>query len=147
MPEIHKNDEVEEFIGGGGLLIDNYNLVNGKDLLNIQLFNQSQSYYDEKGNLIEKTATDGFASAQMYKTQHLLIGKHNELDYLITTSLEKKNCKNCKTIQEDLNKLGFSHLIKFDGGHGLFIDSNIEKYKFSLGKDSPSGFAVKVVKI
>lgn len=80
----------------------------------------------------------------MRQTYHLILGKYNELDFIILPKLKKP--KLVSKIQKELYELGFSDVIKFDGGNGLFVDGNILD-KHEKGAVNKSGFAIKVVKL
>ncbi len=138
--EIIDKDSVKEFMGGGGLLIKDSRKISGKEILDIQKFDQSPEK-DEDGTY--KKVTDGLNAEQFRRAYHLVLGKKNELDYLILSKhgIEKTG----REIQNDLFELGFEAAIKFDGGSGYFVESS--SYKAGdKGKNNKSGFAIKVVK-
>ena len=148
--EISETDEVVEFMGGGALLINNKEKISGKELYSVQKLDQipkislddikkKKILIDENGNII-----DGLYATQMRSTQHILLAKHNELDYLIFPKLNKN--KTGINIQNDLYKLGFSHALKLDGGSAFFVESNIVE-SCNRGTHNPSGFAFKVIKL
>ncbi len=146
-PEISERDEVSEFLGGGGLLVDNGKKISSQELFIVQLFDQIK---DPK----KKANKDGIEADQFRKTYHIVIAEYDELVYLIFPAY--KHYKKGFNLQEDLCELGFSYVIKFDGGKGLYISPNPfppknnedEEYKnVEYGKDNPSGFAIKVVKL
>lgn len=146
-PEISEKDEVSEFLGGGSLLVDNGRKMSFQELFTVQGFDQIK---DPK----KKANKDGIEADQFRKTYHIVIAKKDELSYLIYPAY--KLYKKGYQIQEDLCELGFNKVIKFDGGKGLYISPNPfpknnnddEEYKnVEYGKDNPSGFAFKVVKL
>lgn len=148
--EISETDEVVEFIGGGALLISNKEKITGKELYSIQKFDQipaiSKEEIKNKKILVDENGKviDGLYATQMRSTQHILLAKNNELDYLVFPKLSKN--KSGINIQNDLFKLGFSHVLKLDGGSAFFVESNIVE-NCSRGSHNPSGFAFKVIEL
>ncbi len=61
-------------------------------------------------------------------------------------SVPSKNSSKGEEIQNDFLKLKFSELVKFDGGSEFFFDSK-DYWQHLTGKNSPSGFAIKVRKL
>lgn len=142
-PEISETDVTSEFIGGGALLIHNGIKISGKDILEIQCFNQPMPP-EKPGDIPPKPITDGLKAAQMRNAQHIVIGKNNELDYPIVP--KKSYLKKGEDIQREMFEIGFCETIKFDGGRGLWVESNIFNAG-DQGKANKSGFAIRRKKL
>lgn len=126
----YNKDKVFEFIGGGALLITNKNVISGEELYKNQLFN----------DLFSNKDLSGFNSKQLQnEVWRIMVAKLNEIPFFIFT--DNKPVK----LQKTFSDLGFSDLVCFDGGNKVFV-ANKEKIIKGKGKNSPSGFAVKVDK-
>lgn len=134
IPELFEADPVAEYIGGGALLIQNGQPTSGSDLFKIQKFDN-----------LDIDSTDGFDAKQMYSTQRVVFGIHNERPFLIIPwNKANKQGRNSREIQNDLAETGFSDVIQFDGGGEFYMNS--KDLIITKGKNSPTGFAVKIIK-
>lgn len=128
--ELMIDDNVSAFIAGGVLLIKDSKLISGDEIYSKQQFQQTVD-----GSM------NGMKIGQLRKAKHVIWGIWNSVPFLIVTKKQKDGSE----IQTELNKLDFSDVVKFDGGSEFFYDSK-ENGSNLDGKNSPSGFAVKVVK-
>lgn len=131
IPELTLDDNVSAFISGGVYLIKDSQIVSGKEIFEKQQFKQTLDG-SENGLKIE----------QLRKAKHIIWGIWNYLPFLI--SAEKP--KNGDEIQKELSNLGFSDVVKFDGDSNFFFDSN-DLGSSLEGRNSPTGFAVKIAKL
>lgn len=130
--EITKDDILSSAIAGGLLLIYNSKAVSGSEIYEKQKFKQTMD-----------GSKNGLKAEQLRKTKHVIVGIWNYVPFIIVPS---KNSLKGEEIQSDLLKLKFSDVVKFDGGSEFFFDSN-DYWQNLKGKNSPSGFAVKVRKL
>lgn len=127
--EIMNDDALHSVIAGGLLLIRNSKAVSGAEIYEKQQFLHTMD-----------GSKNGLKAEQLRKTKHVIIGIWNYVPFIAVPS---KNSSKGEEIQNDFLKLKFSELVKFDGGSEFFFDS--QKYWQHLtGKNSPSGFAIKV---
>lgn len=137
LPELKDVDEVAEFLGGGAVLIKSGKSTSGSDLYSIQKFDQFVIKYDKDGNPLPPT-NNGFDSMQLSGERiRIFIAKYNEIPFLLKVKDSARN------VQKELQIRGFSDLICFDGGGGLYFNKN-GNVEHLVGRDSPSGLAIKV---
>lgn len=138
-----RQEDISELIGGGGHLVRGGKKVSGKELFEVQQFDQGA----------EKK--DGLTASQFRRTHHMLVGIRNGQAYAIHAK-----AKNGREMQEELSKAGFSSVVKLDGGGGFFInngkkklvvtrDEKTKKEKLTetsskIKPTNPTGFKIKI---
>lgn len=110
-----KDNPVKDFMGGAALLINNGEKVSGRELWQVEKFD----------NGVGKSK-DGFDAAQMRKTYHTVFGIRKGQAYLIVTKTEKYG----RNIQEDLIQAEFGSALKLDGGSGRFLNDGKPEHGF-----------------
>lgn len=117
--------KVEDFMGGGALLIEDGKKVTSEDL-------EKKQKFDQRG----ESRGRGLSAQQMRQTNHIVGGIRDGQCFMIVA----KN-KTGAQIQNDLFRFGFDSVIKFDGGSGFYArDQDGEKGE--PGRN-PTGFGVK----
>jgi hypothetical protein len=111
---------VVDFMGGGGLLIENGVKVTSEDL-------GSQQHFDQGGY--------GLSAGQFRSTFHTLVGIRTGQAFLITSPV-----RSGAQIQQDLLREGFGSAVKFDGGAGFYV-RDVYGYKNEKGKN-PLGLGI-----
>ncbi len=124
---------VKHFMGGGALLIGNKKTFPGKNIYLDQQFQDMQAGHENSKN--------GLKAKQMRHTYHVLFGIHDKKPYLIVAI----NKKNGETLQKELADARFTDVIKFDGGNEFYF-SDSDKSDHKKGKNSPTGFGIKILK-
>lgn len=116
-----ENRTVDQFVGGGALLIENGAAVSGSDLYTKQWFRQGLS----PGN------TNGLSAEQMRKDYHTFVGVLQRQVFVVQTT----KAKTAKLVQTELRAKGFTSLVKFDGASGFFSPTGIKH-------SNPTGFGI-----
>lgn len=112
----------------GALLINKNRTISGDEIFKVQLFN----------DLFTNKEPSGFHSKQLQNAVlRVMVAKLNEIPFFIFTDNKPEE------LQKIFYDLGFSELVCFDGGNEVFV-ADKEKVRKGKGKNSPSGFAVKV---
>lgn len=106
---------VREFMGGAALLINGGKAVPGRELWEVEKFDQGGA----------RKTQDGLDAQQMDKTYHSLVGIKDGQAYLVVPK-----DKSGREIQADLIRMGFGSALKLDGRSGCFLkDSRDRKVK------------------
>lgn len=114
------DNPVQDFLGGGALLVENGKTVTSKDLKEKQKFDQGGG---------------GIEAQQMRKTDHVVVGIRDGRCFVIVA----KN-KTGKEIQADLSAAGFGTVVKYDGGSGGYAKDASGVKASGL---NPTGLGVK----
>jgi hypothetical protein len=121
LPEIRNAfPGVDEFMGGGALLIEDGRAVGTEDLLERQRFtNPSRTGDPPRGT------NQGLHAGQMNSAFHTLVGVRNGKAFLLIPRSPKTGSR----IQRDLCEQGFQDVVMFDGGHGFAYYRNGKEQK------------------
>ena len=111
---------VVQFMGGGGLLIEEGRRVSQQDLL------LSQRFHGKPG---------GFQASQMQVGQHAILGIRKGQCFAIAAFN-----KNARSIQDDLFQSGFGSVVKFSRGGSFFLNDG----KHRVDGRNNVGFGLKL---
>lgn len=120
-----KDNPVQDFMGGGALLVEGSKAVSDKDLYERQRFDQGGG---------------GIRAQQMRTTMHVLVGIRDGQAFAIVAK-ERSGAQ----MQKDLIAHGFDSVVKYDGGSGAYARDGAGGSPEYRGKNS-TGMGIKTRK-